>query len=47
MARGWAGFVQLGKVSERTKKRQHWEFWIVLVDSYLIMFGVTLYGLYW
>jgi hypothetical protein len=45
MARGWAGFVQLGNISDATKRRQRWEFWIVLASAYLIMFSVTLYGL--
>jgi hypothetical protein len=43
-ARGWAGVVQLGKPSETTKKRQKWEFWIILTAAYVIMFGITAYG---
>jgi cytochrome b561 len=45
MARGWARAVQGGKPSETTKKRQKWEFWVVLVCLYLLMFGITIYGL--
>jgi hypothetical protein len=44
MARGWAGFVQGGNVSDRTKARQRMEFWFALGGVYLIMFGVTLYA---
>jgi hypothetical protein len=45
MARGWAGFVQLGRVSDTTQKRQRWEFWVILAAAYVIMFGITIYGL--
>jgi hypothetical protein len=44
MSRGWAGLVQGGTVSDKTKKRQKWEFLIILVLAYLLMFGITLYG---
>jgi hypothetical protein len=44
MSRGWAGLVQGGTISGRTKKRQKWEFWVVLAGAYLLMFGITLYG---
>jgi hypothetical protein len=44
MARGWAGSIQLGKVTERSKQRQGLEFWAVLGLGYLLMFGVTIYG---
>lgn len=43
-ARGWADLVQLGRVSDRTKRRQEWEFWIVMFAGYVTMFGVTLYS---
>jgi hypothetical protein len=42
-SRGWAGAVQGGKVSTRTKLRQNKGVWIVLVMLYLIMFGATVY----
>ncbi len=45
MARGWASLVQLGKPSETTKRRQKWEFWAILIAVYVLMFGITLYGL--
>jgi hypothetical protein len=45
MARGWAGIVQLGSPSDSTRKRQKWEFFVILVTAYLLMFGITVYGL--
>jgi hypothetical protein len=45
MVRGWAGFVQLGRPSETTTRRQRWEFWALLIAAYLLMFGITAYGL--
>ena len=45
MAHGWAGLVQLGRPSETTRKRQKWEFWTILTAAYVLMFGITLYGL--
>jgi uncharacterized membrane protein HdeD (DUF308 family) len=39
MSRGWAGLVQGGAVSEHTKKRQKWEFWILLTVMYAIGLG--------
>lgn len=44
MSRGWAGLVQGGTVSERTKKRQKLEFRIVLTVLYAIGLGVALYA---
>jgi hypothetical protein len=44
MARGWAGAVQGNTLSQRTKVRQKWEFWILLFVAYLLMFGITAYG---
>ncbi len=44
MARGWAGMVQGASVSEATKKRQRWEFWALLVATYLLVFGIALYA---
>ena len=44
VVRGWAGVVQGGTVTERTKQRQKIEFWVILVAAYLLMFGITIYG---
>ena len=44
-ARGWATTVQGGSVSEKTKRRQKIEFWLLLFAAYVLMFGITLYGL--
>lgn len=44
MSRGWAHAVQGGVVSERTKRRQKAEFWIVLVVMYVLGFGMALYA---
>jgi hypothetical protein len=44
-ARGRARFVQSGTVSEETKGRQWLEFKVVLILGYVLMFGVTIYGL--
>jgi hypothetical protein len=44
MARGWAASVQGGNVSETTKKREKWGFWLVLSAAYLLMFGITIYA---
>ena len=41
---GWARAVQGGKVSEETRDRQRMEFWAVLILSYLVAFGVTIYA---
>jgi hypothetical protein len=45
MARGWAKAIQGENVSEGTKKRQKWGFWMAMGLIYLLMFGVTIYGL--
>jgi hypothetical protein len=42
-SRGWAGAVQGGKISDRTKSRQRIRFWIVLAIIYVAMFGTTIY----
>lgn len=42
LARGWAYSIQGGKVSERTKKRQKWEFWILLIIMYVICIVVAI-----
>lgn len=44
MSRGWAISVQGGTVSDKTKKRQKWEFWILLGITYTLMFGITFYS---
>jgi hypothetical protein len=44
MARGWATTVQSGSISEATKRRQKWEFLIIMALAYLLMLGITLYG---
>ena len=44
LSRGWASGVQGGGVSERTKRRQKWEFWAVLVGFYVMGFGIVLYA---
>ena len=36
LSRGWATTVQGGNISERTRKRQSFEFWIVLGAGYFI-----------
>lgn len=43
-ARGWSSAVQGGEVTSRTRQRQSTEFWAVLVMSYLLAFGVTIYA---
>ncbi len=44
MSRGWATSVQGGTVSEKTKRRQRLEFWIVLIAMYVIGFCMALYA---
>jgi uncharacterized iron-regulated membrane protein len=41
--RGWAAVVQMGTVSERTKRRQRFECLVVLGLLYALMFGTTTY----
>ena len=43
-SRGWANVVQGGNVSDRTKRRQKWEFWVVLAVLYVIVAGFALYA---
>jgi hypothetical protein len=43
-SRGWANVVQAGNVSERTKRRQKWEFWAVLTIIYIIVVGFAGYA---
>ena len=44
MARGWAGVVQGGKASEETRDRQRTEFWAVLIMSFIVLAGFTIYA---
>lgn len=43
-ARGRSSAVQGGEVTSRTRQRQSTEFRAVLVMSYLLAFGVTIYA---
>lgn len=43
MSRGWAHTVQGALISDRTRKRQKIEFWVVLIVMYLFSVGVVLY----
>jgi hypothetical protein len=44
MSRGLATTVQGGTVSEETKRRQKFEFVVVLIVTYLIMFSITIFA---
>ncbi len=44
MAGGWAVGVQAGKVSEETRRRQWFEFWVLLGLGYILLFGFTIYA---
>ena len=44
LSRGWASTVQGGLPSERTKRRQKVQFWVVLVVLYIMALGVFLYA---
>lgn len=44
MAGGWAVGVQGGNVSEETRRRQWFEFFVLLGLAYLLMFGFTIYA---
>ena len=44
MSRGWAGVVQLGQLSQETKRRQNLGFWAILGLGYFVMFGITIYA---
>jgi hypothetical protein len=46
MSRRRAEAIQGGKVSETTKKRQKIGFFVLLVSSYIIMFGIKIYSLF-
>jgi hypothetical protein len=43
-AGGWAMGVQRGDVSEKTRQRQWTEFWAILVLTFLVLFGFTIYS---
>lgn len=43
-SRGWATAVQGGAVSDKTKRRQKIEFYIVLIAMYAVGFGMVLYA---
>jgi len=43
LSRGWAHGVQGAELTERTKKRQTLEFFVVLALLYILMFTATLY----
>ena len=45
LSRGWALTVQGGVASERTKKRQKWEFWGVLIGLYVM--AAAVFGYAW
>jgi hypothetical protein len=44
MAGGWAASVQGGKASRETRKRQWFEFWVLLGLAYAMMFSFTIYA---
>ena len=44
MSRGWAMTVQGGVSSEKTKRRQKLEFWVVLTFMYLMVWGMFAYA---
>jgi hypothetical protein len=44
LSRGWAKGVQGGSVSERTKRRQKIEFWIILTFTYIMFLGIFIYA---
>ena len=43
-SRGWAHIVQGSSISERTRRRQKAEFWIVLCVLYAMSFGIFCYA---
>ena len=44
MSRGWVTSIQGGVASDKTKRRQKVEFWVVLVAMYFLGFGMALYA---
>jgi hypothetical protein len=45
VSRGWAHSVQGTTISEKTRKRQRFGFWLALALAYIIMTSITVYGL--
>lgn len=43
-SRGWATVVQGGTTSEKTKRRQKWEFWVLLAAMYLVTLSMAAYA---
>jgi hypothetical protein len=44
LSRGWGQSVQGGSVSQRTRTRQTWGFWIVLALGYLVTISMAVYA---
>ena len=44
MAGGWASGVVGGNAGDQVKRRQWFEFWVLLCLGYLLMFGFTVYA---
>jgi hypothetical protein len=44
MSRGWAMSIQGGTLSDKTKRRQKLEFWIVLIAMYFFAAGTFVYA---
>jgi hypothetical protein len=44
MAGRWAGAVQSGKPSDETQQRQKMEFWAILIMTFLMGVGFTIYA---
>jgi len=44
MSRGWARTVQGGTLSDKTKRRQKLEFWILLGTMYAMVFCMAIYA---
>jgi len=45
MSRGWALTVQGGTISEKTRKRQKYEFWGLLIFLYIM--GIAMFAYAW
>jgi hypothetical protein len=43
-SRNFGNLIQGGSVSERTKKRQKTEFWVLLAAMYALGFGIKIYA---
>ena len=46
LSRGWGRAVQGGVISEKTKRRQKIEFWVLLIAMYVMSLGMTFYAVY-